>query len=334
MDSSVKNKALEKIEKFFLKLANRARQKLESSSNLKLVDLTPTDSAEDCDTYFEAIDQGMKNPNVKNIALTGPYGSGKSSIIKSYEKQSLGIYRLLNISLASFKDEARELSKAQKEDQDRSIERSIIQQMLYGANSSKLVHSRFKRIKTMQSGTAAFISLTYFIWFVSSIFLFSIDISNLLFYSELFSLEVFCLIYVAAIPTLLFYDFLKLKSGFSFKKLSLKNLELETGEVTENSILNRYLDEIIYFFQVSKYNLVVIEDLDRFGSPEIFVKLREINKLINDNDKTTGEIKFLYALKDDMFVHKNRAKFFDLIIPVIPIVNSKNSLDKILNTRL
>lgn len=334
MDSSVKKKALEKIEKFFLKLANKVRQKLEPSSNLRLVDLTPTDSAEDCDAYFEAIDQGMKNPNVKNIALTGPYGSGKSSIIKSYEKQRSGIYRLLNISLASFKEEGKQLTSEQKEDQDRSIERSIIQQMFYGADSSKLVHSRFKRIKTMQSGTAAFISLTYFIWFISSIFLFSIDISNLLFYSEFFSLEVFCLIYAAAIPTLLFYDFLKLKSGFSFKKLSLKNLELETGEVTENSILNRYLDEIIYFFQVSKYNLVVIEDLDRFGSPEIFVKLREINKLINDNDKTTGEIKFLYALKDDMFVHKNRAKFFDLIIPVIPIVNSKNSLDKILNTRL
>lgn len=276
----------------------------------------------------------MKNPNVKNIALTGPYGSGKSSIIKSYEKQRSGTYRLLNISLASFKEEGKQLTDEQKEDQDRSIERSIIQQMLYGADSSKLIHSRFKRIKIMQSSTAAFISFTYFIWFISSIFLLSIDINNLLIYSEFFSLEVICLIYATAIPTLFFYDFLKLKSGFSLKKLSLKNLELETGEVAENSILNRYLDEIIYFFQVSKYNLVVIEDLDRFGSPEIFVKLREINKLINDNDKTTGEIKFLYALKDDMFVHKNRAKFFDLIIPVIPIVNSKNSLDKILNTRL
>ena len=76
--------------------------------------------------------------------------------------------------------------------------------------------------------------------------------------------------------------------------------------------------------------MVVIEDLDRFENPEIFVKLREINKLINDNNsnKHSHPIKFLYALKDDMFVHKNRAKFFDFIIPVVPIINSSNSLDK------
>lgn len=334
MDSSVKNKVLRKAERFFLKLANKVRQKLDSSSNLKLVDLTPTDSAEDCETYFESIDQGMRNQNVKNIALTGPYGSGKSSIIKSYEKKRLGVYKLLNISLASFKEDGKQLTEEQKEAQDKSIERSIIQQMLYGADASKLIHSRFKRIKVTQSSTAALISFTFLIWFITSFFLLSIDSINLLTSHTFFSFEVFCLIYFLAVPTLLFYDFLKLKNGFSFKKLSLKNLELETGELTESSILNRYLDEIIYFFQVSKYNLVVIEDLDRFGSPEIFVKLREINKLINDNDKTTGEIKFLYALKDDMFIHKNRAKFFDLIIPVIPIVNSNNSLDKILNTRL
>lgn len=109
------------------------------------------------------------------------------------------------------------------------------------------------------------------------------------------------------------------------------NAEIEAGEPSENSILNRHLDEIIYFFQVTNYDVVVIEDLDRFGEPEIFVKLREINKLINDNNlkKTRHPIKFLYALKDDMFVHKSRAKFFDFIIPVVPIINSSNSLDKI-----
>ena len=120
----------------------------------------------------------------------------------------------------------------------------------------------------------------------------------------------------------------------SFKKMSLKNIEIETCESSDYSILNRHLDEIIYFFQVTNYNLVIIEDLDRFGSPEIFVKLREINKLINDNDKTSGDVKFLYAIKDDMFAHKNRAKFFDIIIPVIPVVNSSNALDKIIKERL
>ena len=110
-------------------------------------------------------------------------------------------------------------------------------------------------------------------------------------------------------PVILISDAYKALFGLSLKKISLTNAEIETGESPENSILNRHLDEIIYFFQQTKYDVVVIEDLDRFGNPEIFVKLREINKLINDNEKTR-EIKFLYALKDDMFAHKSRAKFF------------------------
>ena len=34
----------------------------------------------------EALDNAIKNPNEKNIAVTGIYGSGKSSLIKTYEK--------------------------------------------------------------------------------------------------------------------------------------------------------------------------------------------------------------------------------------------------------
>ncbi|MFK5986332.1 MAG: hypothetical protein QM479_13045 [Pseudomonadota bacterium] len=103
---------------------------------------------------------------------------------------------------------------------------------------------------------------------------------------------------------------------------ALKDIEVGRNDESETSILNHHLDEIIYFFQETNYDAVVIEDLDRFGNPEIFVKLREINKLVNDNENTSGKIKFIYALKDDMFVHKKRAKFFDFIIPVVPIINS------------
>jgi hypothetical protein len=102
------------------------------------------------------------------------------------------------------------------------------------------------------------------------------------------------------------------------------------GEVSETSILNKHLDEIIYFFESTDYDLVVIEDLDRFGTPEIFIKLREINKIINDRRAGKSTIKFLYAVKDDMFDNKSRAKFFDFIIPVVPVINSSNSLDKFL----
>ncbi|MDQ2046118.1 hypothetical protein NRL14_20705 [Pseudoalteromonas sp. 20-92] len=115
----------------------------------------------------------------------------------------------------------------------------------------------------------------------------------------------------------------------SFKKINVKSGEIELGEQNESSILNRYLDEILYFFQCNTFDVVVFEDLDRFGSSEIFVKLREINTLINKSKDINRRVVFLYAIKDEMFAHKERAKFFDFIIPVIPIINCSNSYEKL-----
>ena len=50
--------------------------------------------------------------------------------------------------------------------------------------------------------------------------------------------------------------------GISLKSISLKDIEITPKAATEESILNRHLDEIIYFFQSTQYDLVVIEDLE------------------------------------------------------------------------
>jgi hypothetical protein len=285
-------------------------------------DLTPVDNADPDGSYTKALSFALKNDHIKNIALTGPYGSGKSSIIRTYEKNSS--YKFLNISLASF-----------KEDNNGSvdtalIERSILQQMLYGADANKLPYSRFKRISTPTQPSLK--ALLFVLWIIAAYYLYHFQ--NELLNSDSFSWFWFRGLSIFAFATLCCVEVIsyiyKASFGLSLKKISLTNAEIETGDHPENSILNRHLDEIIYFFQVTNYDVVVIEDLDRFGDPEVFVKLREINKLINDNNynKARKPIKFLYALKDNMFVHKNRAKFFDFIIPVVPVINSSNSLDK------
>jgi predicted AAA+ superfamily ATPase len=49
--------------------------------------LSPTSQAKDTSEYCNALDWAISNrkkEDIKNIALTGPYGSGKSSIIKTY----------------------------------------------------------------------------------------------------------------------------------------------------------------------------------------------------------------------------------------------------------
>lgn len=95
----------------------------------------------------------------------------------------------------------------------------------------------------------------------------------------------------------------------------------------DKSIFNKYLDEILYFFEVNNYNIVIFEDLDRFKNPEIFVKLRELNFLINNYEKVDRKVVFIDAIKDDVFLSKERTKFFYFIIPIIPYLNSTNSYE-------
>lgn len=295
----------------------------------KFVDLAPTDEADKTGVYSEAILFATNNTKVSNIALTGPYGSGKSSIIQSF----LLKYRrpALHISLASFVPETdSEGGKVSRQE----IERSILQQMLYGADANRLPLSRFKRIQS-PSALAIFKSLfimlgIFSLWYifhqreyiVSGTYFTPFDISNGI------NIAVFTLAVVFFWGML--HHFYVASFGLSLKSISLKDIEIKPASDDQTSILNRHLDEIIYFFQSTNYDLVIIEDLDRFENAEIFVTLREINSLVNENAGVKRTIRFLYALRDDMFVNTDRTKFFEFIIPVIPIINTSNSIDMVL----
>ena len=123
----------------------------------------------------------------------------------------------------------------------------------------------------------------------------------------------------------------KLIQAYSNSKLNKLNLKDGEIELEETSIFNKHLDEILYFFQVTKYNVVVIEDVDRFGTTDIFLKLRELNQLINESKVIGRPVIFLYAVKDDLFIDEDRVKFFDYIVTVVPTINPSNSKDKLKN---
>ncbi|WP_421873031.1 ATP-binding protein [Nitratireductor rhodophyticola] len=299
------------------------------------VDLAPTDKADKSKIYTDALTKATNNPNVFNIALTGPYGSGKSSIIKTflktYKKYLLFRKPVLQISLAAFLPE---VVSAGGSVTTQEIERSILQQMLYGADANSLPLSRFKRIQKprwwSRFNTLFIILGLAACWYLlqhrtailDGSFFKPLDRTNWL------NLGSFALGFVFSWQAL---HQIYIKSlGVSIKSISLKDMELTPEAAKEESILNRHLDEIIYFFQSTKYDLVVIEDLDRFNNPDVFVTLREINSLINSNAGVKRQIRFLYALRDNMFVNTDRTKFFEFIVPVIPIINSSNSIDKVI----
>lgn len=319
-----------------------------NSESRKFVDLAPTNQADENGTYYEALDFAVNNSNVFNIALTGPYGSGKSSVIKSFLRK----YKrpALQISLASFVSEidAGKRSTSGKGNSNGSanpdsrkppvseqeIERGILQQMLYSADADKLPLSRFKRIQSPKWWALAISLLVVLgctsIWYlfqhkseiVSGDFFKPLDLSN---WANLFVFA-FGFIFV----WLLLHRLYLQSFGLSLKGISLKDIEIAPKSADEESILSRHIDEIIYFFQSTPYDLVIIEDLDRFKNPEILVTLREINGLINSNAGVKRHVRFLYALRDNMFKNTDRTKFFEFIVPIVPIINYSNSIDKVL----
>ena len=87
----------------------------------------------------------------------------------------------------------------------------------------------------------------------------------------------------------------------------------------------------LYIFLKKRiFDMCFFEDLDRLDNPELFVHLRELNTLLNNDDAINKPIIFIYAVKDDIFVGSDRTKFFDFIIPVVPIINSTNSSEILL----
>ena len=295
----------------------------------KFLDLAPTDKADSAGVYSEALWFATNNSKVFNIALTGPYGSGKSSIIQSFLKK----YRrpALHISLAAFVSDANSDGvKVSRQE----IERSILQQMLYGADANKIPLSRFKRIQSPSFWSifrSLYITLgVVALWYVftqradilSGAFFIPFEIIN--------GVKLFIFAFAAIFLWMTLHHFYIASFGLSLKSISLKDVEIRPAYDDQTSILNRHLDEILYFFQSTNYDLVIIEDLDRFNDSEIFVTLREINSLVNENAGVKRAIRFLYALRDDMFVNTDRTKFFEFIIPVIPIINASNSIDMVL----
>ena len=61
----------------------------------------------DISVYKDAIDFAFENPDVKNIAIAGAYGSGKSSVLASYKKNNPH-KKFIHISLAHFVPEKKE----------------------------------------------------------------------------------------------------------------------------------------------------------------------------------------------------------------------------------
>lgn len=118
----------------------------------KQVSLTPAllnrDSESDKKQYRSVLNLARKleEKDILNIALTGPYGSGKSSILRSLMKDYRK-YKYLSISLATLKSPLDDKkNKIDIDTMNNRIEYSILQQLIYKEKQETLYNSRLKRI--------------------------------------------------------------------------------------------------------------------------------------------------------------------------------------------
>lgn len=312
------------------------RWKLEDTGENHISLLSPIDDFKRHKEYIIRLKNAIDQPNVFNIALTGSYGAGKSSILKTF-KAYYPEYHYVNVSLASFVEvnmsESDSIPKSNEDSFEEQLEYSILQQLFYHVKATNIPESRFGRIERTSRKKRIFVVVCILLFVVANLCLFCQEQvtkyflipTEVLKSSFLFGLSI-C-VFILGICVILFQLILFIKK-ISIKNLTLDKATLEFEEKKNVSIMNRYLDEILYLFQEKKYNVVIFEDIDRFENTHIFTKLRELNLILNQSEEIGRRIVFLYALKDDIFANaEERTKFFDYIVPVIPFVNASNSGD-------
>lgn len=335
-----------KLLKWIIDILIRLYEKLQLDSSPKKLpyhSLSPIKSADEDNSYFNALTwaiENRKNEDIKNIAIAGPFGSGKSSVLKTFEKKNTNQdLHILNISLANFKNGEISDGETQQKDLPRLIELSILQQIFYHEKDSKIPDSRFRKIRSFKTfdlfiktiGALLFLGACINIFFQNSLVEFLKKIGLTLPDNSWLTITAIIILFIGI--SILIYNSVRAIHSFRVSKFKIKDTEIEVDKTVNKSILNHHLDEILYFFEVTKYNVVVIEDLDRFGQTEIFTKLREINLLINNSKKINKDVVFIYAIRDDMFLDEERTKFFDFVIPIIPVINSSNSNEILLEKK-
>ena len=309
-----------------------------SAKELTIMPLT-ADTIESSEAAYKSvmeIAEAIECDDIKNIAVTGPYGSGKSTILRTLQKD-YNQNQYISISLATLQSGISEdnLNTTNNEDLNRKIEYSIVQQLIYRESTNDLPNSRIKKIVHHTKKDlfwkpllAVFFFLALWEMFEPKWFTIP-SINNIIKYGKYeWIVDCACLLYVLICLYFITKILIKSYSNSKLNKLNLKDGEIEIQENT--SLFNRHLDEIIYFFQATKYNVVIIEDLDRYETTDIFLKLRELNLILNNAHSTIGrKITFVYAIRDDMFKDTDRTKFFDYITTVIPVINYSNSKEKL-----
>lgn len=253
--------------------------------------LTPVDDA-DISVYENAINYVFENDDVKNVAISGAYGAGKSSLLASYKKKHSD-RNFIHISLAHFKsfhdndptlDENSTVEMA-------DLEGKILNQLIHQIPPKNIQQTHFK-IKRTTNGKTIFgqtVAIVILILALLHVVLWSdwrsfVELLDNNLFKTIISLTTsrYSRFVSGAIAVGLsswfVYCIVKMQTNKNlFKKLNLQGTEIEIFENNDDSYFDKYLNEVLYLFENASADVIVFEDMDRFETSNIFERLREIN---------------------------------------------------------
>lgn len=331
-------------------------------SSIELRSLAPEYLETQHATYVRHLESAIVDPRNRNIALTGRYGSGKSSILDRFvEQQHKANKKTLRVSINT-------LGPDDDDDLTNRIQKELVKQLVYRAQPGQIRRSRFARRRTLTWKNTLAEAVCASAVLVGLLWLFGVrPVQNALGpdSSVLSFLAFFILVTLTAWAGRWIVGN-RLVSQFSTGGTSI------SFEERTDSFFDEYLDEIMAFFEATRPDLVLFEDLDRFDDPRIFDSLRELNTLINASAHWADRmhpLQFIYAIKDSLFEklgedlgdakppvaenpstngqnsladspvatkvdtakeaveRANRTKFFEVVVPVVPFLSHNNARD-------
>ena len=115
--------------------------------------LTPVDDT-DISVYENAINYVFENDDVKNVAISGAYGAGKSSLLASYKKK-YSDRKFIHISLAHFKSfhDNDYTSNENPTVELADLEGKILNQLIHQIPPKNIQQTHFKIKRTTNSNT-------------------------------------------------------------------------------------------------------------------------------------------------------------------------------------
>lgn len=332
----------------------------QSSCTLPLLpDLAPNSEGQELGAYIDALDQYLltRAERIREIAITGPYAAGKSSFLHTYRRQRESVLCFITVSLATYleggawsggHDHTQLAPRKRNEESNRGaestvshshqdlhcVEHSILKQLLYlkPTGCRACAKSRFRDICSYLGPLGRAFVLLWVVITADAQTLDHLALKDILTALHMLPASTnlgyifFILAPTAALVLLLVRDALVWLKNHRLSRINLVKGELEItpNETPTQSVFIKHLDSICAILEKHKVDVVIFEDLDRFDTPDIFSSLKELNTLINGR-RSGKVVRFVYAIRDDVFDRHYRTKSFDAIIPILPFTNEHRS---------